>query len=65
MQVKSLKKVEENKFDLILEVSEEEANFFVNIALDYLIGTIAIIRQNREAEMDLLGQIPDEEFHRA
>lgn len=65
MQVKSLKKVEENKFDLILEVSEEEANFFVNIALDYLVGTIAIIRQNREAEMDLLGQIPDEEFHRA
>jgi hypothetical protein len=65
VQVKSLKKVEENKFDLILEVSEEEANFFVNIALDYLVGTIAIIRQNREAEMDLLGQIPDEEFHRA
>lgn len=65
MQVKSLKKVESDKFDLILEVSEEEANFFVNIALDYLIGTIAIIRQNKEAEMDLLGQIPDEEFHRA
>ena len=65
MQVKSLKKVENDKFDLILEVTEEEANFFVNIALDYLVGTIAIIRQNREAEMDLLSQIPDEEFIKA
>ena len=35
------------------------------IALDYLVGTIAIIRQNKEAEMDLLSQIPDEEFIKA
>ena len=65
MQVKSLKKVENDKFDLILEVTEEEANFFVNIALDYLIGTITIIRENKRAEMDLLSQIPDEEFIKA
>mgnify|MGYP003704353843 CR=1 FL=1 len=46
MQVKSLKKVENDKFDLILEVNEEEANFFVNIALDYLVGTIAIYEKS-------------------
>lgn len=65
MQVKSLKQVENDKFDLILEVNEEEANFFVQIALDYLVNTIRIIRENEEADRDILSQIPDEEFIRA
>lgn len=65
MQVKSLKQVENDKFDLILEVNEEEANFFTQIALDYLVNTIRIIRENKDADRDILSQIPDEEFIRA
>lgn len=65
MQVKSLKQIENDKFDLILEVNEEEANFFTQIALDYLVNTIRIIRENQDSERDILSQIPDEEFIRA
>jgi len=65
VQVKSLKQVENDKFDLILEVNEEEANFFTQIALDYLVNTIRIIRENKDADRDILSQIPDEEFIRA
>jgi hypothetical protein len=65
VQVKSLKQIENDKFDLILEVNEEEANFFTQIALDYLVNTIRIIRENQDSERDILSQIPDEEFIRA